>query len=288
MTDGVLRVDKPAGPTSHDVVDAVRRALGTRRVGHTGTLDPFATGLLLVCVGKATRLSEYLTGERKRYEARARLGVETDTLDPEGEVVARDDAWRELQAATIEEAVRALAGEQMQVPPAHSAKKVGGRRAYEMARAGEKVELEPVSVTVYEAQALEIDPPDVGFAVECSSGTYVRALARDLGRSLGSHAHLLELRRTAVGSIGVDGAVPLDRLDDVAARDAAWLSPLDALAGFPTAVLDDEDAARVRHGGAVQGEAGTDGERVALVADGELLAIAERRGDRLQPRKVLA
>lgn len=294
--DGVLRVDKAAGPTSHDVVALVRRAMGTRRVGHTGTLDPFATGLLLVCAGRATRLAEYLSGLPKRYRATARLGQATDTDDRTGAVVAQADGWRDLSEAEVKDALRTLEGDIMQRPPAYSAKKIGGTRAYRLAREGEAPELEPVRVTVHAIELLELRLPELVFDVECSSGTYVRALARDAGQALGVGGHLVELRRTAIGAHGVAGAVPLDGLDDADARRAAWLDPLEALAHLPVVSIGPEDAQRVRHGGAVEARshapddpaAGADSAStvVALEFEGALLAIAEARDGRIHPRKV--
>ncbi|MBW3535341.1 MAG: tRNA pseudouridine(55) synthase TruB, partial [Gemmatimonadetes bacterium] len=220
---GVLPVDKPAGPTSHDVVGMARRALETRRVGHTGTLDPFATGLLLLCVGPATRLSEYLTGLDKTYEATALLGTRTETEDAEGAVVSRDDRWKALEPSEVRDAVAAMVGPMAQVPPAFSAKKVAGEAAHRRARRGESFTLEAVVVEVYAAELLEVALPEIRFRVRCSSGTYVRALARDLGESLGTGAHLTALRRTRVGAFPVDGALPPPALEDPAAVSAAWI-----------------------------------------------------------------
>jgi tRNA pseudouridine55 synthase len=245
---GVLPVDKPAGPTSHDVVDAARRALGERRIGHTGTLDPFASGLLLLCVGVATRLAEYLTGLPKSYSARARLGVTTDTLDPEGRVTRTSDAWRALTPALVRRAFEAHAGEREQRPPAFSAKKVGGERLYEKARRGEDVRPLPVRVMVYGIWVEDCELPDVDFALTCSSGTYVRAVARDVGESLGVGAHLTALRRTAIGPHRVEGALTPDELGDGARVRSALLSPLDALAHLPRVELDSGEAEAIAHG----------------------------------------
>ncbi|HUG41440.1 MAG TPA: tRNA pseudouridine(55) synthase TruB [Longimicrobiales bacterium] len=290
--NGVVPVDKPAGPTSHDVVAAARRALGLRRIGHTGTLDPFATGLLLLCLGPATRLSEYLTGLPKRYEANARLGVRTDTLDSTGAVLARNDAWRALAPESIGEAFEAERGTHLQQPPAYSAKKVGGRRAHELAREGEAVHPDPVEVTVHSLEVLEVDGPLVRFTLECSSGTYVRAVARDAGERLGVGAHLTQLRRTAIGTFRVEDALQTDRLDDRVAATSALISPLEALRHLPAATLDADAARRVRTGQAVpwpgRGPAGPGGGLVALASGGELVAVAERDGDLLRPRKVFA
>lgn len=295
MSEGpgwVLPVDKPEGPTSHDVVARARRALGTRRVGHTGTLDPFASGLLLLCVERATRLAEYLTGLDKRYEATAVLGTSTDTDDREGAVTAETDAWRRLTGAEVQEALRALEGEQEQVPPQYSAKKVAGEAMHRRARRGERVRLEPVRVQVHEIVPLEVDLPRVRFSVHCSSGTYVRALARDLGAVRGVGGHLVALRRTAVGGFRVEDAVPADDLDDGAAAQRARLSPLEAVAHLPRVELDDPALAdRLRQGQRVRWDEGSrapgDGS-VAIVSEGGLLAIGALEDGVLRPRKVLA
>jgi tRNA pseudouridine55 synthase len=225
--DFVLPVDKPEGPTSHDVVAAARKALSERRIGHTGTLDPFASGLLLLCVGRATRLAEYFSGLDKEYEAEARLGIATDTLDRDGNVVAVSERWSEVTEEGLEAALGALRGDIEQVPPQFSAKKVEGERAYKSARDGRRVELPPVPVTVRELTLTGVDLPFVRFRVRCSSGTYVRALARDLGAGLGVGAHLTALRRTAVGPRSVEGALRLDDLGDSALVAGAAVRPLE-------------------------------------------------------------
>lgn len=249
--DFVVPVDKPEGPTSHDVVARARRALDTRRVGHTGTLDPFASGLLLLCVGRATRLAEYLTGLDKTYEAEALLGVETDTLDLQGEVVAEDGGWADLDEAAIRKALEGLTGTIEQVPPQYSAKKVGGEAMHRKARRGEAVELAPVPVTVHAMEPVEVELPRVRFTVRCSSGTYVRALARDIGKALGVGAHLTALRRTAVGRFPVADAVSLEGLEDGDAVAASRMSPLEAMARVESMRridVDEEQATRLRHG----------------------------------------
>ncbi len=286
----VLPVDKPPGPTSHDVVGAARRALGLRRIGHTGTLDPFASGLLLLCVGDATRLAEYLVGLPKRYEAVAELGAVTDTDDPTGAVVARSEAWRDLGEDTIRAAFAAQAGRVLQRPPAYSAKKVAGERLYARARRGEAVEPEPVEVTVHELRVTAVEPPRVRFTVECSSGTYIRAIARDAGERLGVGAHLVELRRTGIGAFDVGDAVPLDALDDAGAVRAAAVTPLEALRHLPRVELDAAAEVDVRHGRPVPSpESGVPTGDVALLVRGNrLLAVAEQRDGALQPRKVFA
>lgn len=284
---GVLPVDKPAGPTSHDAVAAARRALGTRRIGHTGTLDPFATGLLILCIGPATRLAEYLTGLDKRYDATARLGIATDTLDRTGAVVVETEAWRELEPAAVRAAFEDQRGPLRQVPPAYSAKKIQGKKAYELARAGEAVEPEPVDVEILELDVVDVTGPEVRFRMRCSSGTYVRAVARDAGAALGVGAHLTALRRTHVGRFGVDDAVAMDRLDDPAAVEAALLTPLAAMAHFPEVRLDPDRTRRVRHGQAIPADGAGPG-LVVLAAGDELVAVAESDGRAIRPRKVFA
>lgn len=289
--DFVLPVDKPEGPTSHDVVAIARKALGERRVGHTGTLDPFASGLLLLCVGKATRLAEYFSGLDKSYEAEARLGIRTDTLDRDGTVVAECEAWNDLTRERVEAALAGLRGEALQVPPQYSAKKVGGERAYRSARDGRTVELAPVPVSVHELELTGTDLPLVRFRVRCSSGTYVRALARDLGEALGVGAHLTSLRRTAIGAWSVGDALALDHLDDPARVGDVAVDPLAALAHLPTVVVDDEAAVRIAHGQTVplRSEDGAkEGVPVAVAHAGALVAVGQADEGVLRPRKVFA
>ena len=287
---GILRVDKPAGPTSHDMVARCRRALGIRRIGHTGTLDPFATGLLLLCVGQATRLSEYLTGLDKSYEATAMLGQSTDTDDLEGEVVRVSERWRDLSVTDVEAALATFTGDIQQVPPAFSAKKVDGERMYRRARRGEQVALQPVSVIVFEAGITAVDLPLVRFTLRCSSGTYVRAVARDLGEALGCGAHLTELRRTRVGAFDVAEAVSGDSLNDEEAVRAAWVEPAKALIHLPRIEVDDAHAAGFVHGQPVPaGDVDVpESKPVAVLHHGRLLGVATRTGDRIRPRKVLS
>jgi tRNA pseudouridine55 synthase len=287
--DFVLPVDKPEGPTSHDVVAKARKALSERRVGHTGTLDPFASGLLLLCVGKATRLAEYFSGLDKEYEAEARLGIATDTLDREGSVVAESEGWTEVTQESLEAALGTLRGEIEQVPPQFSAKKVEGERAYKSARDGRRVELPPVAVTVHELTLTEVELPLVRFRVRCSSGTYVRALARDLGAALGVGAHLTALRRTAVGPWGVEGALSLEDLGDPALVMRAMVRPLEALAHLPTLAVDAAAAGRLAHGQAVElPTAAPPAGLVAVAHEGALVAVGEAEEGVIRPRKVFA
>jgi tRNA pseudouridine55 synthase len=294
--DGVLPVDKPVGPTSHDAVARARRALRTRRIGHTGTLDPFASGLLLLCVGPATRAAEYLTGLDKGYHATVRLGATTDTDDLTGVIVAEADPSAVTREA-VEAILATMVGTIMQRPPAYSAKKREGERAYTAARAGRPLELDPVAVRIDALRVTAFQLPDVALEVRCGSGTYIRAIARDLGAALGVGAHLTALRRTTVGSHHVDAAVPLDELDDVDRVAAAFIPALDALRHLPRVELDAGQVAEIRHGRAIRtddggvtagsAEAGTP-QTVVLGRAGALIAIGERRGTDIRPRKVFA
>lgn len=290
LPHGILPVDKPVGPTSHDAVGAVRRALRTRQVGHTGTLDPFASGLLLVCVGPATRLAEYFAPLPKTYVATMRLGEATNTDDHTGEVVASSDAWRPLGREAVEAALAEQVGEILQVPPAFSAKKVEGRRMYDVARRGGVVDLPPVAVTVYAIRLISIDLPDAVFEVECGSGTYIRAIARDVGAALGVGGHLRALRRTRIGPHDVARAVPMDRLEEPERVAAALIAPADALAHLPRVVADARGEADVRHGRALPAppELHVTGP-VAIVSEGgDLLAVGESADGIVRPRKVFA
>lgn len=280
-TDGVLLVDKPSGVTSHDVVAVARRALGTRRVGHTGTLDPFATGLLVLLVGRGTRLAQYVAGEPKVYDATIAFGAETTTDDLTGEVTRvaalpnPDD---------VDRAIDSLTGTLRQTPPDYSAKQVAGRRAYLAARAGAPLELEPVTVVVHSWRIRRRSATDLDVTITCGRGTYVRALARDLGRAASSAAHLTALRRVRSGPFDVADAVSLDLLD----RDrTATLWPLRlAIPHLPTQVLGDDDLRRVRHGNAVATR--IDAPLAAVLDDEDnLVAIARSDDGMLRPCLVM-
>ncbi|MCB9538374.1 MAG: tRNA pseudouridine(55) synthase TruB [Myxococcales bacterium] len=278
---GLLLVDKPQGPTSFDVVARVRRALQVRRVGHTGTLDPMATGLLPVLVGPATRLVPFLTEGDKAYEAVLRLGVGTDSLDAEGEVIARDDpaAVAAVDAAAFEAALASQRGALAQRAPIFSAIKVDGERLYAKARRGEQVEAPVRPVTVHRLELLEATPPDYRVAVRCSKGTYVRALARDVAAHLGLHAHLVALRRTEVGALRVQDAVPLDALEQDAAAARAALRPMIEALGHLPRVVADADAVRAL--GMGQRRAFPDappGRCVVVDGQGRLVAIVTADG----------
>lgn len=275
--EGLLLIDKPAGMTSHDVVDRVRRRLGTRKVGHAGTLDPMATGLLLAGVGRGTRLLRYLTGLDKTYEATARLGIETDTLDADGTVTRRAEV--RVERADIDAAAAALEGDSLQRPPAYSAVKVGGRKLYEAAREGETLEAPPRPITVIRCAVTAMQGADVDLEVVCSSGTYVRVLAADLGASLGCGAHLIALRRTRVGPFGVAEAVAPD-------GDLAPLSVERMVAHLPRRDLTAAEAGDVEHGRPL-GPAGIDGPVAVLAPGGVLLGVYRDDGDVAKAEMVL-
>ena len=277
MTEpGLVVVDKAGGMTSHDVVARVRRLAGTRKVGHAGTLDPMATGVLVLGVDRATRLLGHLMLTEKAYDATVRLGASTDTDDAEGETLATTAAGH-LDDEEVRRAFAGQVGDIQQVPTAVSAIKVGGKRAYALARAGESVELAPRPVTVHDLTVHEIrrhgDTVDVDVSVRCSSGTYVRAIARDVGDALGVGGHLTALRRTAVGPYGLDGARTLEELGE-----AFTLLPIAvaARAAFPAYDLDEEQAADVRVGRRLTLE--LEGLTAVFAPDGAFLALYEPGG----------
>jgi tRNA pseudouridine55 synthase len=243
--DGVLVVDKPAGPTSHDVVNRVRRALGERRVGHTGTLDPFATGVLVVCVGRATRLARFLAEGEKLYSATVRLGFATSTDDLQGEALSAARPVH-VDPGALALAARSLEGTLDQVPPAYSAKRIKGRRLYELAREGEEAPRLPARIHVAELRILAVRGEEIDIRVRCSPGTYVRALARDLGEVLGVGGHLTALRRLASGGFSVDEAVSADSLSPEAWGRVRPLSEL--LLELPAVRLLPAGLTAVRHG----------------------------------------
>lgn len=291
VVSGVLVVDKPVGLTSHDVVQVVRRGTGIRRAGHTGTLDPRASGVLVVLIGPAVRLSEYVSASDKRYQATIRLGSSTNTYDAEGVVTASTTAWDDITEEQFDEILQKFVGEIEQVPPPYSAIKVKGRRAYDMAREGETVELEPRKINVYSLEVLEWAPPEVVVDVYCSSGTYVRSLANDLGNELGCGAYLIGLRRTKSGRFTLRDAVPLRRLQEsfTAGEWYRYLIPAaEALADWPMIELDADQVDLVRHGHRVSGEPGIVGWSRGVSQQGDLVALleADEEMNEWQPRKV--
>jgi tRNA pseudouridine55 synthase len=274
--EGLLLVDKPSGMTSHDAVDVVRRSLGTRKVGHAGTLDPMATGLLVLGVGRATRLLRYLGDLPKTYAAAGRLGEETDTLDADGEIVRT--APVDVSLAEVERACASLVGESMQTPPAYSAVKVGGRRLYEAARKGEVLEApaRPIRVDAFDVTAF--DGRDVEVLITCSGGTYVRVLVGDVGRALGCGAHLVRLRRTAIGSFRVEDAHP---------PGAGTLEPVErAVEHLPSVRLVPEEARAAAHGRPL-GPSGIVGPYAVLDPGDELVGIYRDEGAMGRPEVVL-
>lgn len=301
--DGILLVDKPSGPTSFDVVRRLR-FLGTgRKAGHTGTLDPLATGLLPVCLGNATRIAAFITEGDKTYEGTIRLGVETDTWDATGKVVA-ERPIEGLTASDVERALTAMAGTYWQTPPMFSAVKVGGKRLYELARRGEEVERKPRKVHVHRIEMRGYDPAtgEVSFFVHCSRGTYVRSLANELGEALGVGAHLASLRRLGSGSFSVEQALPLDEILDLARSgrrellERHVLPMREALRDLPEVRVDEERAKKVAHGMALGARdlalSGMkrlpEGTRVRITGpDERLLAVAEQRPGALRYLRVL-
>ncbi|MGV8050060.1 MAG: tRNA pseudouridine(55) synthase TruB [Anaerolineaceae bacterium] len=288
---GVLVVDKPVGMSSHDVVQIIRNGTNIRRAGHTGTLDPRASGVLVILLGPAVRLSEYVSASDKRYQAVIQLGVTTDTYDMEGEVTRR--APVDITYEEFEEALKGFIGEFEQKPPAYSAIKVKGRKAYELARKGEDVELEPRMIQVQELELLDWDPPEAVVDVQCSSGTYVRSLAHDLGEKLGCGATLTGLRRTKNGQFGLRDAVSLRKLQEAFAN-GDWYQYLipaaEALGDWYSIELTVSQVDEVRHGHRVPAtEEMPEGKWArAISEEGELVALMEYAGDskEWQPRKV--
>jgi tRNA pseudouridine55 synthase len=299
MCDGILNLDKPQGPTSHDIIDRVRSLTGIRRVGHAGTLDPLATGVLLVCIGKATRVSEYLMAGQKIYRARVRLGITTDTYDAEGQVVASASVDPvKLSRAEVESALARFEGAIEQVPPMYSALKHEGKPLHKLARQGIEVKREPRQVEVSRLALTEWEPPECTLEVTCSPGTYVRALAHDLGQTLGCGAYLTGLVRLASGGFLLENAVTLEVLAQAAA-EGHWpdlLHPIDAaLAHFTALNLDTDAAQRLCAGQAVPPPSpshereGTEGDLARVYGpDGTFLALAvyDQATDSWRPHKV--
>ena len=289
---GFLIIDKPAGMTSHDVVGRVRRKLGIRRVGHGGTLDPMATGVIPVAVGDATRLLEFFSDSDKGYAATMRLGITTDSQDADGEVVATADC-QHVSAADVEETLQSMAGPIEQVPPMHSALKKNGVPLYKLARKGREVERPPRSVMIRSIEMTDCALPDVRFDVTCSKGTYIRTLAHDVGQKLGCGAHLTALRRFRHGPYGLDSALTLAQLEESENADGLMIPLVDILPDFPKLTLEPDSIGRLMDG-VPPAAADTDlseslaaGEMVRLTDGEKLLAVArfapsrekEKRGD---------
>ncbi|GAA2575390.1 tRNA pseudouridine(55) synthase TruB [Actinomadura fulvescens] len=285
-SSGLVIVDKPAGWTSHDVVGKLRRLAGTRRVGHAGTLDPMATGVLVVGVDKATRLLGHLALTEKGYDGTIRLGQSTNTDDAEGEITATASAAG-VDDAALRSGIAALTGVIRQVPPQVSAIKVNGERAYKMARKGEEVELKARPVTIHDFGVLEVrrhgDLIDVDVSITCSSGTYIRALARDLGAMLGTGGHLTALRRTRVGPYDLGMARTIERLGE----ELTILPMAEAVAAaFPRREVSADDARKVMHGGKLPAAGLGPGPVGVFGPDGTLLALVEEQGKAAKPLAV--
>jgi tRNA pseudouridine55 synthase len=290
--DGLLLVDKPAGVSSFDVIRQLRRVANTRKIGHTGTLDPQATGLLPLVVGKCTKLAKYLSLDVKEYEFEMELGVETETGDVEGEAV-RECPWEHVTEEALREVCGRFVGEIEQVPPIYSAIKVDGTRAYELARQGEEFELDARTITIESLEVVSFDPPRARLHTRCGSGTYVRALVRDMGGELGSCAYTTAIRRTVVGSFTLDEATPLDAITPENVEDLL-LAPLELMRDIKRYVATPKECTALSYGQNIQPtdfEFAPD-EHVAVADEhGELAAVTVAReleeGVVLRPKRVL-
>ncbi len=286
---GVLVVDKPVGLTSHDVVQIVRKGTNIRRAGHTGTLDPRASGVLVILIGPAVRLSEYVSASDKRYQAVVRLGTRTDTYDADGRILSTSPV--NITEEQFEEALKKFVGTIEQVPPPYSAVKIKGRKAYEMAREGEEVDLSPRIIQVYNLELLEWAPPEAVIDVYCSSGTYVRSLAHDLGEALGCGAHLVGLRRTKSGRFTLRDAVPLRKLREQF-ENGTWyqliIPAAEALSDWPAIELTGDEVEAIRHGHRVAGDPSKGKLARGISEQGELVALLEfdDATTEWQPKKV--
>lgn len=283
--NGLLIIDKPKGLTSHDVVARIRRILKTKRVGHTGTLDPFATGAMVVLIGQATRLARFLDKDEKEYEAVIRFGFETDTGDLTGtptvdQGLPGDELARRVREADWKDILARFRGDLMQVPPMYSAKKIEGKKLYELARKGQMIERKAVPVTVGELELLALDQPPAGtvrIRVACSAGTYIRALAEDIGRSVGVGAHLSELRRTRAGRFGISQAVTIEALGSLLDPSSSIIPMSEAAAHLRQFVLTGDRIAKTKNGLSTRTEEALEnGEAVRMLDEqGELIAIGE-------------
>lgn len=293
MTFGLLNIHKPSGPTSHDIVAGVRRGTGERRVGHAGTLDPLAEGVLVLALGQATRLVEYLADSVKCYQAEITLGLSTDTYDMQGQVVSQRDTPRGLDVPRLEDVLGCFRGEIVQVPPVYSAIKVKGKSAHARVRSGEDVVLAPRPVTIYELRLLAFEPPRISLFVRCSAGTYIRSLAHDVGEALGCGAVLEHLVRTQSGAFKLEDATAWDRLQ-ASFSMGTWqehLLPADAaLPDWPLVQLDEKAMARLQHGMSIDAPEGSTGWGRAYSPQGQLVAILESElsGTAWHPKKVFA
>lgn len=304
--DGILIIDKPAGITSHDVVARCRRILKTKRIGHTGTLDPFATGVMVILVGKATRLAQFLDKDTKEYEAIVRFGFETDTGDRTGEAKSIPNSKFKIQKVEMEEVLENFRGEIEQTPPMYSAKKVDGKKLYELARKGIEIERKAVKVKIYELELMENgkwktennsepETRDIGFKVLCSAGTYIRTLAEDIGRQLETGAHLAELRRTKAGKFGIEKTVTLEKLEEIVSAnklEEVLISMNEAVSHLPEAVLSETDIKKTQNGIKLKFESSEieDNQAIRMIDEREnLIAVGfyKKAENCVQPKIVL-
>lgn len=318
MSDGILTIDKPAGWTSHDVVGKLRKILKTKRIGHTGTLDPFATGVLVMLVGKATRLAQFLDKDIKEYEAVLRFGFETDTGDITGNPKSEVRSPKSVSIEQVENVLPEFTGEIEQIPPMYSAKKIEGKKLYELARKGVEIERNPIKVTIYELELHGSEPPAIagGFTDEerifrkndsslkprdfrlrivCSAGTYIRTLGEDIGRKIGVGAHLAELRRTRAGKFGLSRAVTIEELEKMVSENRLheiFVSMNEAVSHLPQVVLSDEEINKTRNGMKIKKEnlEVENGENVRMIdAKERLVAVGfyDKPEKAVQPKIVL-
>ena len=298
--NGILIIDKPAGITSHDVVSRVRRILKTKRVGHTGTLDPFATGVMVILVGQATRLAQFLDKDEKEYEAIVRFGFETDTGDKTGRQKAKSKRQNTVTKDDVVAVLPDFTGSIMQTPPMYSAKKVDGKKLYEHARKGETIERKAVSVNISQLEilndlnenSLESGTWDLGLRIACSAGTYIRALAEDIGRKVGTGAHLAELRRTRAGKFSIDQSLTLDQLERLEDPSSALIYMKEAVSHLPSLVLSDDRVEKTKNGLStrIDDVKFNDGEAVQLIDEsGHLIAIGifDEAEKAIRPKVVL-
>lgn len=289
-TNGILLLDKPSGITSNAALGRAKRILGIKKAGHTGTLDPMASGLLVLCFGEATKVAGYLLDADKTYEATVHLGVSTDTEDAEGEITARAQV-PELTDETFERVLGAFRGNIEQIPPMHSALKHKGKRLYELARSGEHVERPPRPVTIFALELIDYSAPELRVKVRCSKGTYIRSLARDIGATIGCGAHLNALRRTASTPFSIDQAVGLESLENRGREQARalLLAPERALIHLPEVPLDETAATRIRHGQTLSRLPERHDGLVRIYGPDGFIGIGNMDGrGRLRPKRLLA
>lgn len=287
MIEGVFNIDKPAGLTSHDVVNRLRRLTQVRRIGHAGTLDPLATGVLLLSVGRATRLIEYLVGHSKRYQATIRLGQETDSYDAEGEIVA-ERPFDQVTQSQILDVLSQFKGDVEQLPPLYSAIKKDGQPLYKLARQGTNVQRQPRAVTFYAVEMLAWTPPELTLEVHCSSGTYIRSLAHDIGQALACGGHIVQLRRTAVGDFSIENAVALNHM--TAENIGEYCLEMETAVGhLPRLTLSYEQAQELLHGRKIlhQGEAAENTLAQIFTEDNQFWGIAIAQSNCWKAKKML-